>query len=171
MAVPAHLVMGRVAAPFGVRGWLRVTPWSEDPAALLAHRVWAIRPADGVAWRDIEVVEAKAQLPGLVALLLGVESREQAATLRGYQIGLRRAELAPPKDGEFYWADLAGLDVVNRQGVALGRVAELTGYGAHPVMHVADANGGTRLIPFVPVYVGNVDLAARRIEVDWQPDY
>ena len=172
MSASAHLVMGRIAAPFGVRGWLRVTPWSADPAALLAHRVWAIRKSDGDAWRSVEVIDAKMQLPGLVALLRSVETREDAAALRGCEIGVPRAAVAAPKDGEVYWADLVGLQVVNREGVALGRVADVTGYGAHPVLHVAAAAGGAaRLIPYVPAYVERVDVAAQRIDVDWQPDY
>lgn len=173
MAAPAHLVMGRIAAPFGVRGWLHVMPWSEDPAALLAHRVWAVRKSERDEWRNVDVVEAKAQLPGLVARIRGVDTREDAAALRGYEIGVLREAVSEPKDGEFFWSDLVGLDVVNREGVALGRVAEVTGYGAHPVLHVVDAAlaGPARLIPFVPAYIERVDLAERRIDVDWQPDY
>ena len=171
IAAAAHLVMGRIAAPFGVRGWMRVTPWSEDPAALLAHRVWAIRKSDADAWRSVDVIDAKLQLPGLVALLKGVETREDAAALRGSEIGLPRAALDAPRDGEVYWADLVGLDVVNREGVALGRVADVTGYGAHPVLHVSAAGAAVRLIPYVPAYVERVDVAGRRIDVDWQPDY
>jgi 16S rRNA processing protein RimM len=138
---------------------------------LLAHRVWAVRKADGEAWRNVDVIDAKAQQPGLVALFRGVETREDAAALRGCDIGVPRAALDAPKDGEVYWADLVGLEVVNREGVALGRVAEVTGYGAHPVLHVAAAGGVGRMIPYVPAYVERVDLAARRIDVDWQPDY
>jgi 16S rRNA processing protein RimM len=167
----APLLMGRIAAPFGVRGWMHVTPWSEDPAVLLAHRVWAIRKMDGDAWRSVDVIEAKLQLPGLVARFAGVETREDAAALRGCEIGLARHALEAPRDGEVYWADLVGLDVVNREGVALGRVADVSGHGAHPVLHVAAAGAAARLIPYVPAYVERVDLAARRIDVDWQADY
>ena len=171
MAGDAHLVMGRFAAPFGVRGWLRVTPWSEDPATLLAHRTWSIRKTASDDWRSVDVVEAKAQLPGLVAKLRGVDSREDAAALRGYEIGLARTVVSAPAQGEVYWTDLVGLDVVNRDGVKLGRVTEVTGYGAHPVLHVGGAGSAARLIPYVPAYVLDVDLAGRRIDVDWQPDF
>jgi 16S rRNA processing protein RimM len=76
--------------------------------------------------------------------------------------------------GEIYWADLVGLEVVNRQGVALGQVIAVQEYGGHPVMRVAPGAGegqGERLIPFVAAHVDQVDLPARRIDVDWQPDY
>jgi len=162
--------MGRIAAPFGVRGWVRVTPWSEDPATLLAHRVWWLRDREGAAWREAEVVEAKAQGPGLVALIRGVETRDAAATLRGLEVGVPRAALAPAQAGEIYWSDLIGLEVVNRTGVALGSVDDVSGNGAHPVLHVRSGEA-VRLIPFVPAYVDRVDVDSRRIDVDWQPDY
>ena len=117
------------------------------------------------------MIGAKAQPPGLVARLHGVESREAAATLRGFEIGVPRAALRAPAPGEVYWADLVGLDVVNRQGMVLGCVADVAGYGAHPVLQVQATGEGVRLIPFVAAYVDAVDLAARRIDVDWQPDY
>jgi 16S rRNA processing protein RimM len=164
------LVMGRIAAPFGVRGWLRVAAWSEDPVTLLSYRTWSIRKK-GDAWRSVEVVEARPQSPGLVALLRGIGSREEAAALRGCEVGVPRAALAALKAGEIYWTDLIGLEVVNREGTALGRVAEVSGYGAHPVLHVTGEGEAERLIPFVPSYVERVDVAGGRIDVDWQPDY
>ncbi len=172
MAGADLLVMGRFAAPFGVRGWVRVTPWSQDPTALLEHPVWEMRRTDREPWRRVDVAEAKSQPPGLLAKLRGVDSREDAEALRGAQIGIGRDIARPPERGEVYWADLVGLDVVNREGIELGRVADVAGYGAHPVLHVAAPGAAAvRLIPFVPVYVESVDLAARRIAVDWQPDY
>jgi 16S rRNA processing protein RimM len=165
-----HLVMGRIAAPFGVRGWVRATPWSEDPHALLAHRTWALRRADGDGWVSVEVTDAKAQGRGLVAKLRGVETRDEASALRGHEIGVPREAAAAPKEGEVYWSDLVGLDVVNREGVALGRITDVVAYGAHPVLHVT-ADATTRLVPYVPAYVDRVDVVARRVVVDWQPEY
>jgi len=167
---PSHLVMGRIAAPFGVRGWVRATPWSEDPLALLAHPTWALRRADGDGWVSVEVTDAKAQGQGLVAKLRGVETRDDASALRGREIGVPRAAAAAPKEGEVYWSDLVGLDVVNRDGVTLGRITDVVAYGAHPVLHVTDG-WATRLVPYVPAYVDEVDLEERRVVVDWQPEY
>jgi len=170
--------MGRVAAPFGVRGWVRVVPWSESPDTLLEHVTWALRTAADGAWRNVEVVEAKAQGPGIVARFQGVDTREAAATLRGSEVGLPREALAQPAAGEYYFTDLEGLDVVNRAGQSLGRVVGVAGNGAHPILRVT-AQGQTgqaqtgqeRLIPFVPAYVDRVDVAGGVIVVDWQSDY
>ena len=163
--------MGRIAAPFGVRGWVRVAPWSADPATLLAHPVWSLR-APGGAWRDMEVVEAAAHSSSLVVQFRGITSREEAAAFRGFEIGVPRNALAPPKEGEYYWSELETLAVVNRTGVQLGQVVGVAGNGAHPILRVsAGAGMPERLIPFVPAYIDRVDIAARRIEVDWQPEY
>jgi 16S rRNA processing protein RimM len=75
--------------------------------------------------------------------------------------------------GRYYWSDLVGLEVVNEQGVVLGVVKQMSSNGAHDVMEVAatTAQGRTRLLPFVPAYVRQVDLQQRRIEVEWQVDW
>ena len=75
------------------------------------------------------------------------------------------------RGNEFYWADLVGLAVVNRQGVKLGSVAAVEDFGAHPLLRVTDDDGAPRLIPFVAAYMDGVDVAAGRIDVDWQLDY
>lgn len=110
----------------------------------------------------------------VVAQLAGVDSREAALALKGSEIAVPRAALPAASANEIYWADLVGLDVVNREGVALGRVVGVTEHGAHPLLRVAPpegAAGAERLIPYVPAHVDRVDLAARRIDVDWGVDF
>ena len=92
--------------------------------------------------------------------------------MRGFDVALPRTALAPPAANEYYWCDLEGMDVVNRAGVRLGRVAGLSESGAHPMLRIASENtAGERLIPFVAAYIDRVDAEARRIDVDWQEDY
>jgi 16S rRNA processing protein RimM len=164
--------MGRIAAPHGLRGWVKVVPLSQDPAALIAHKVWWVKKPGAQTWREIEVVLARVHGNVLVAEFGGVGSREEAATLRGSEIALPRESLAPPASNEYYWSDLEGMDVVNRSGARLGRVAALTESGAHPLLRVVSGPGtAERLIPFVPAYIDRVDVAARRIDVDWEVDF
>jgi 16S rRNA processing protein RimM len=179
-AVPAApgaetiVVMAQVLAPYGVRGWVRLRPFTDEPDALLHHRDWWVKSAGMRTWQMISPRGGKVHSGALLAQLDGVETREAAMTLRGAQIGLPRSRLPAPEGGEIYWADLVGLEVVNREGVGLGRVAAVEEYGAHPVLRVAcDVPGrrGDRLIPYVAAHVDGVDLAAQRIEVDWQPEY
>jgi 16S rRNA processing protein RimM len=164
--------MGRIGAPHGIRGWVRVVPLSQDPAALIAHKVWWVKKPGTQTWREIEVALARVHGKALVAEFRGVGSREEAGVLRGSEIALPRESLAPPAANEYFWSDLEGMDVVNRSGVRLGRVAALTESGAHPLLRVVSEPGtDERLIPFVPAYIDRVDVAARTIDVDWELDY
>ena len=164
--------MGRIAAPYGVKGWLKVLPLTSAPQTLLSYPQWWVRKRgnDG-PWQPVELESGKQHGATLLAQLSGLTDREAAAQWSGGDVGIAKSALPAAGDGEFYWADLVGLAVVNREGVALGTVAAVQEFGAHPVLRVAGADGATRMIPFVAAYVDGVDIEARRIEVDWQPDY
>jgi 16S rRNA processing protein RimM len=169
--------MGRVIAPYGVKGWVKVHAYTEDRATLLDYADWWIRPRAGSAkdaggWREYAVEASREHGAALIAQLAGIGDREAAALLKGADIGVPRAALPAVEENEVYYSDLVGLAVVNRQGVALGRVASVQDFGAHPVLCVTDAAGAAeRMIPFVGAYVDGVDVAAGRIDVDWQLDY
>ena len=163
--------MGRIASPHGVRGWVKVVPWSENPETLIGHKAWWLRKSDDAPWREIEVVSARMHNAVLVAEFRGVVSREDAATLRGAEVAVPQTALEAPAANEYYWFDLEGMDVVNRSGAVLGRVIGMMESGAHPLLRVADQGGDELLIPFVAAYISRVDAVARRIEVDWEADY
>jgi len=111
-----------------------------------------------------------------VTRLAGIDNRDDAAALKGVEIGVPAARLPEPSEDEFYWRDLIGREVRNLEGVALGTVADMMATGAHDVMVVND-HGAERLIPFVRAYVVSVAGAARAsckrgpLLVDWQPDW
>jgi 16S rRNA processing protein RimM len=162
--------MGRIAAPYGVQGWCRIQPLSEDPQALLEHRTWWIECGDaGSEWEMRAVNAARMHGQALIAKLVDVATREDALGLRGRLVGVPR-ELLPRGEGEFFWSELVGFEVVNRAGVLLGVVTGLSDTGAHPVLRV-QSEATEHLIPWVPVYVEAVDAPARRIVVDWEADY
>lgn len=168
--------MGRVIGPYGVRGWIKVRPFSESPEALVDYpRWWLLQGGTESARR---VVDARMHGGVPIAHLEGVETREQAAALTGTEVAIRRDELPEIADDEVYWSDLPGCEVVNRKGERLGSVVEVQGMAAHPVLRVADdavedaqRAAVEHLIPLVPAYVLSVDLEAKRIEVDWERDY
>jgi 16S rRNA processing protein RimM len=162
--------MGRIAGAYGVRGWVRVDPHSEDRHALLAQGTWWLQAHEGAAWRRVVVREARAHGGGLVASVDGIDSREAAAALRGAQVGVTRAALPPLASGELYWADLEGLAVRNRDDVLLGHIAGLLDTGAHPVLRIRPPAGPERLIPWVPAYIDEADMDARVVRVDWPAD-
>jgi 16S rRNA processing protein RimM len=163
--------MGRVSAAYGVRGMVRVQPWSDDPLALAHHDAWWLRPPHAGEWQQRRVTGVKAHGAAVIAALDGVATRDDAEALRGAQIGIAREDLPALGKDELYWADLEGLAVVNRQGVRLGEVAGVIDNGAHAILRVRDQAGSERLIPWVGAYVEAVDVGARRIDVDWQFDY
>lgn len=161
-----------MGAPYGVRGWLNVVPFTATPEALLGFAAWRMTASGDAPVGEYRVVAGRVHGGGVVVQLEGVSTREQAARLRGATVEVARAALPPEGDDEVYLADLPGCNVVNVRGVALGTVVSVDEFGAHPVLRVAAEEGGAqRLIPLVDAYVTNVDLAARRIEVDWEADY
>jgi 16S rRNA processing protein RimM len=174
--------MGRVSAPYGVRGWIKVKAFTEVPEALLDYPAWWLSVRGGGAAKH-RVLEARIHSDYVIAKLENLDSREQAATFKGAEVSVPRDQLPETEEDEVYWSDLAGCEVVNRNGERLGKVAEVQGMGAYPMLRVTSGEAvnatedGTRrketelLIPFVPAYVLGVDLEANRIDVDWDADY
>jgi len=169
------VVMGQVLLPYGVKGWLRVRPHTEEPEGLLQFRSWWLRPAAGGNWREVEPLGGRLHSDTLLVQLAGIESPEAALALKGCDVGVSRSLLPRARAGEIYQADLVGLEVVNRAGVVLGRVVEVADFGAHPLLRVTRpgpaATQEERLIPYVVAVVDAVDLPERRIVVDWGEDY
>lgn len=162
--------MGRIVAPHGVHGWIKIETLSEAPDALLAHKTWRVRPAGEAGWREMRMTSARLHSGALLAQLAGVATRDAALALRGSEIGVPRSALPRTRKNEIYWVDLEGLEVRNREGAMLGTVAEVVTHGAHPLLRVVrpqGAEGPERLIPYVPAIVERVDLEGRRIDVDW----
>ena len=166
------MVMGRVAAPYGVRGFVRIALWSATPSALIDNAKWWLKMPETDGWREIDVIEARPHGAAIVAQFRGVDTRETAAALRGAEIALPRQALAPLGADEYYWSDLDGMDVVNRAGVRLGKIVGVAESGAHPLLRIAaEGESGERLIPFVAAYIDRIDADTRCIHVDWEHDY
>lgn len=164
--------MGRVAGPYGVRGFARVQVYTEAIDSLLDFDEWLIGRQG--RWEARKVAEATVYGEGLVARLEGIDTPEAARALRGSDVAVLRGDLPPPEEDEVYWVDLVGCEVVNRDGVNLGRVENLLETGANDVLVVVSGSGDTRverLIPYVGQVVESVDVAGRSIRVDWEEDY
>ena len=179
-ALPADAIeVGRIADAWGIKGWFKVLPHSADPEALFSSKRWFLQPSErgaktfsGTAL--LRVVEAKEHSGTIVAQAQEVADRTAAEALRGARIFVPRSSFPSNKTDEYYWVDLIGLDVVNREGLALGQVKELLSTGPQTVLVIEYAEEDKtleRMIPFVSAFVDGVDLPGRRITVDWQPDY
>jgi 16S rRNA processing protein RimM len=163
-----RVVLGKVGGLFGVRGWVKLWSYTDPVENLLAYR--EVELGLGGRWRAGCLLEGRRHGEGLVGRFEGATDRDTAVALVGAEIAVAREKLPPPAKGEYYWADLVGLEVINRDGVSLGRVEEMMATGANDVMVVAGER--QRLLPFLPgLYVDSVDLAGGRITVDWDPEF
>lgn len=177
--------VGRIVDAWGIKGGIKVLPFSSDPQALFSSRRWFIQPPEGKPRPAgaptlpvrLRITQAKEHGDVVVATAQEVPDRNAAEALKGARVFVPRSSFPTAASDEFYWVDLIGLDVVNRQGEALGKVADLLDTGAHSVLRVVCQSTGDepveseRLIPFVAHYVDQVDLPGRRILVDWGLDY
>jgi 16S rRNA processing protein RimM len=178
--LPADAIeVGRIHDAWGIKGWFKVLPHSADPQALFSSTRWYLQPPErgpqafsGTVL--LRVRETKDHSDSVVARADGVHDRSGAELLKGARVFVPRSSFPTAGDDEYYWVDLIGLDVVNREGVHLGQVKELISTGPQTVLVVEyqeDGKPQERMVPFVAAYVDGVDLPSRRITVDWQPDY
>lgn len=178
--LPADAVeVGRISDAWGIKGWFKVLPYSASPEALFSSKQWYLLPAEKGAVNfsgtlKLRLKEAKDHSGVVVASAHEVDDRGAAESLRGARVFVARTSFPSTTVDEYYWVDLIGLDVVNREGVALGKVTELLSTAAQAVLVMQYQSADKtleRMIPFVAAYVDSVDLASRRISVDWQSDY
>jgi len=184
-AWPADAVeVARILDAWGVKGWIKLQPFASDPQALFASPRWYLKPAAHAVTPSslpplLHVTEVKAHSDVVVACARELGDREAARALRGARVFVARSHFPSAGDDEYYWVDLIGAQVINRQGEVLGEVSALIDTGPHSVLCVRRPDAGPevpdvqaeRLIPFVAAYVDAVDIAARRIQVDWSLDY
>ncbi|MCX7265885.1 MAG: ribosome maturation factor RimM [Betaproteobacteria bacterium] len=186
-ALPADAIeVGRIADAWGIKGWFKVITHSASPEALFSSKRWYLLPSDRAPLAPhaqalagpviLKIKEAKDHSDTVVASAHDVPDRTAAEALKGARVFISRSSFPSTADGEYYWVDLLGLDVVNREGVALGQVKDLMSTGPQTVLVLsgAPADGDKpveRMIPFVAAFIDDVDLPARKITVDWQADY
>ena len=163
--------MGRIAAPFGVQGWVRVRPSTAAVSSLLDYPQWWVGGEGD--WQLCAVAEAKVQGRAVIARLEGCGNRESAAALRGRLVAVPRAALPRARENEYYWADLIGLKAVALDGKLLGKIIEIRELPAHPML-VIRPEGTTQdqdredvWVPLVPQRLKAVDLAGGVATVDW----
>lgn len=161
------VVMGRVVAPFGVLGWIKVHSYAATREGLLEYPVWWL--GSGEHWREARLAQGSVHGKSLIARLEGYNDRTGAAGLQGQLIAVPRRSLPSADKNEFYWVDLIGLTVVNLQGEELGTVSGVLETGANSVLEVRGTR--ERLIPFIGQVIQEVDLNARLVRVDWGLDY
>jgi 16S rRNA processing protein RimM len=186
--LPADAIeVGRIADAFGIKGFFKVIPYSASPEALFSSKRWYLLPPEprpGVllsakeaafaGCQRIKIRSAKEHADVIVVQADGCDDRNTAELLKSARIFIARSAFPTAASDEFYWVDLLGLTVINREGAVLGVVKDLIATGPQTVMVIEAPVEGKRtetLIPFVSVYVDDVSLENQRITVDWPSDY
>jgi 16S rRNA processing protein RimM len=153
---PDLIQVGRVAGAFGVRGEVRITSFTADPAALVDYK--DLKREDGSA--GLTLTSGRAVKGGVIVRAKEVETREQAEALRGLKLYISRDRLPEPEEDEFYVTDLIGLAVETAGGEVLGRVKAVQDFGAGDLLEIAPVEGGaTWYLPFTREAVPDVRLA------------
>jgi len=161
------IVVGKIAGVYGVRGWVKIISETAPPTNILGYAPW--RLIRGGTTEEVQLAEGRPHGKGIIARFEGCEDRDRAALLSGAQIAVPRAALPPPAPGEYYWTDLEGLQVRNREGVDFGRVAYLFETGANDVL-VAKGER-ERMVPFIDSVILDVDFDQGVITVDWDAEF
>lgn len=165
-----RILLGRVHGAFGVRGEVKLESFTDPLAAIFRYQPWVLRDAQGRE-RALAGARGREAAKGLVVTLPDIGDRDAADALRGSEIWVDRAQLPPPKPGEYYWVDLEGLRVVNVDGSDFGTVSHLFSTGANDVLVARDGER-ERMIPFLePDYVVAVDFETGTVTVDWDADF
>lgn len=160
------VLLGHIAGAHGLKGWVRIHSDTDPRDAIFTYQPWLV----GVGQTPRRILLGRTQGKHLVVELDGVSDRDEAESLAGEIIAIYRDQLPELGDFQFYWAELVGLEVINQDGLKLGSIKELIATGANDVMVVRGDK--ERLIPFIKNdYVTQVDLVAKQVMVNWDPDF
>jgi len=155
--------VARIGAAHGVRGEVKLWPFTEDPMAALDYG--PLETEDGT--RQFEIESLRPAKDFLVARLKGIDDRNAAEMLRNIDLFVPRDRLPPiEEDDTFYHADLVGLAAVTPDGAEVGRVMAMHNFGAGDVVEIRPTTGGqTLMLPFTEAAVPEVDVKAGRMVV------
>ncbi|OON38816.1 ribosome maturation factor RimM [Izhakiella australiensis] len=169
------IVMGKLGAAFGIRGWLKVFSSTEDAESIFDYQPWFIQRAG--KWQQVELESWKRHSQEIIIKVKGIDDRDAAALLTNCEVVVDANSLPSLEEGDYYWKDLIGCKVTTSKGYELGKVVDLMETGSNDVLvvkaNLKDAFGvKERLIPFLNEQViKKVDLATGFIEVDWDPGF
>ncbi|WP_223669380.1 ribosome maturation factor RimM [Kangiella shandongensis] len=164
------IIVGKLNGAYGIKGWVKVYSHTSPKENILNYKPWYLK-LNG-QWQEVAVLNGREQGKTIVAQLEGCDDRNMAESYHGIDIAIAKSQLPELEQGEYYWRELIGLNVVNQSGEQLGQIKKLMETGANDVLIVKTPKGAELLIPYVPDYsIINVDLQAGIMTVDWESDY
>jgi 16S rRNA processing protein RimM len=165
---PEIINVGKISGVFGVKGWVKVFSFTDPRENILTYSPWVLKKGDEI--KTVNVVDGQLQGKTIVAQLAGVNDRDQAASLMGWDVFITQDQLPAVAKDEYYWSELVGLKVETIDGVQLGVVDSLLETGANDVIVVQGER--ERAIPFLQgKTIIDIDLNEGRIIVDWDPEF
>jgi len=163
-----YISVGKISGIFGIKGWVKVFSFTDPRENILTYSPWLLKKGDQT--KTVNVADGQLQGKTIVVQLAGLNDRDHAAELMGWDIFITREQLPKAAKGEYYWSELIGLNVETIQGVQLGVVDSLLETGANDVIIVQGER--ERVIPFLQGQtIISVDLDAGRMIVDWDPEF
>ena len=163
-----HISVGKISGVFGIKGWVKVFSFTDPRENILTYSPWLLKKNDET--KTIAIVDGQLQGKTIVAQLAGIDNRNQAESLMGWDIFINSEQLPKTAKDEYYWSDLIGLTVETIDGVQFGVVDSLLETGANDVLIVQGER--ERVIPFLQGQtIISVDLDAGKITVDWDPEF
>lgn len=164
------VVMGRFGRPVGLKGQIKLYTFTEDPELMINYQPWYMKNSHD-KWQEIDCLSVVQRDKFLLVSLRGILSKEEAQTLTHGEIAVDKKVLPQLPQGEYYWRDLIGLQVVNVEGCQFGEVTELMETGANDVL-VVEKDNHKRLIPFLlDDFILNIDIDKQTMTVDWDEDF
>jgi len=163
-----RITLGKIVGLFGLRGWVKVFSYTNPVTNIFNYSPWQLGQRG--QWQPVKVSEGQAHGKGLIARFETCQDRALATSFLGAEIAINREQLPPPRENEYYWADLIGLTVINQDQICLGEVDHLLATGANDVLVLKGDR--ERLIPFLlDQVILKIDLTQRLLQVDWDADF
>lgn len=178
MSAEQEVVIGKIGAPFGVKGWVKVHSFTEPASNITDYPLWYLKSGKNTTNtmgsnqtnKNIKVTQIKQHGKIFVAKLDGIDNKDQAHLLTNLKIYVLRSNFKDLPEGEYYWQDLIGMQVFDNNGQALGSVVELYHTGATDVI-VVKGDKTEHHIPFVlDKHILEVNISANKMIVDWEFD-
>ncbi len=166
-----QIIVGRLGGAHGVLGWMKIMSYTRPKENIFTYSPWLIHVNN--TWQEIEIEDSQQRGERLLVKMSGIENPEEARNYLNCDIAITREQLPELENGKYYWHDLVGLEVFNQDQVSLGMISNITETGANDVLVInkVGENKNNILIPLVmDVYVKQVDLVAKTMQVDWQID-
>ncbi|MCP4985564.1 MAG: ribosome maturation factor RimM [Colwellia sp.] len=175
MSKEEQIILGKVGAVYGIKGWLKIHSFTDETEAILDYFPWSLKL--GNKTQTVEITDWRKHNKGLIVKVAGIDDRDDAQALVGSEVLTNEAALPELSQDDFYWRDLIGMSVVTNKGYDLGVVSDMMETGANDVLVVkANLNDGfskkERLIPYLfEQVVESVSLENKQICVDWDPGF